>query len=364
VRSVGPGRGAGLLSMVLGLTLVVAPAGRAAATVCERIADGEQRGVLEVDGLEELSGLAASRRHPGAWWAHGDSGAGAVLWALDDGGSPLGRFTLAGATNRDWEDLAAGPSGEGGSFLYVGDIGDNTASRESVTVYRVAEPTDLLVGAGGELPVHATVVLRLPDGPADAETLIVDPRSGDLYVVTKRWDGVSLVLRAAADRLVDGADLLLEPAGEVRVPAAALLGAVGGGLPGTLVTAGDVSPDGSVVLLRTYGAVLAYERPDGAPLHHAFRAPPGTAPQRDEAQGEAIAFSATGDAYRTIGEGRGAAVHHFTIEASPDEPVAAGRAPPAPSTPRTRRWVVPASAAAATGLLGLLVLRSRRRQRP
>jgi hypothetical protein len=69
------------------------------------------------------------------------------------------------------------------------------------------------------------------------------------------------------------------------------------------VTGGDVSHDGSVILLRTYLSIAAYARPEGQPLAAAFDQTPCAAPRADEPQGEAVGFLADGSAYVTISEG-------------------------------------------------------------
>ena len=92
----------------------------------------------------------------------------------------------------------------------------------------------------------------------------------------------------------------LEAAGRFDVPSPFDLTV---GLPGWLVTGADVSPDGSIVLVRTYQAVLAYERRPGEALASAFTRPQCQAPQAKEEQGEAVAFAADGGSYVTIGEG-------------------------------------------------------------
>src|ERR1700675_751445 len=85
----------------------------------------------------------------------------------------------------------------------------------------------------------------------------------------------------------------------------------GAGLPGTIITGADVSPDGNMVLVRTYRRVLAFARPKGkSPAAH-FGAGPCYAPQADERQGEAVGFAADGSGYFTISEGANAPIHHF-----------------------------------------------------
>ena len=157
-------------------------------------------------------------------------------------------------------------------------------------------------GPGGTLPLVDALTIRYPDGPADAESLFVDPLDGDLYVITKNLSGRSRVLRAGADVVAAGRAITMEEVGRFQAASLAAIGS-GPGLPATMVTAADISPDGSTVLVRTYQDVLVFERPKGRPLAEAFEARPCSAPSLAEPQGEAIAFADDGASYVTIGEG-------------------------------------------------------------
>src|SRR5919107_911116 len=96
---------------------------------------------IKNESINESSGLVASRTSPGVYWTHNDSGDGPFIYALDTRGQSLGTFRVTGATNRDWEDIAAGPGPQPNRpYLYVGDIGDNDSKRNEVVVYRVPEP--------------------------------------------------------------------------------------------------------------------------------------------------------------------------------------------------------------------------------
>ena len=123
--------------------------------------------VVKIPELTEASGIAMSRRVPGRLWAHNDSGE-PVLFALDERGSVTGRIRLTGATVEDWEAIAVGPCGAG-SCLYLADIGDNDAERKRVTIYRLPEPA----GATGSVPVTDVFHATYPDGPHDAEALLI-----------------------------------------------------------------------------------------------------------------------------------------------------------------------------------------------
>ena len=153
----------------------------------------DKRGKVEAQSAIEVSGLAVSRRHPEVLWAHNDGGDGndrVVLLALDGDGEHIGDFALEQADNQDWEDLAIGPADRGGpDVIYIGDIGDNDHARDELTLIRLPEPEVDPTGRGGRSSVvsHEEIVLQYPDGDArNAESLAVDPTTGDVLIITKR----------------------------------------------------------------------------------------------------------------------------------------------------------------------------------
>lgn len=315
-----------------------AAAAPAAGPACEGFGPAAVVGSVADPALLEVSGLAASRAHPDVLWAHNDSGAGPLLHALGPDGAALGAYEVPGASAVDWEDLAIGPGpSDGPPVLIVGDVGDNRAQRAAVTIHRVAEPTAAPDGTGGTLELLDSTVVTYPDGPVDVEALVADPDTGDVLLITKDLFGASRVLLVPADRLGAPDAVLAADVGGFQVP---LDLAVLGGLPGTAVTGAAAHPDGTRVLVRTYQAVLVFERPTGEPLWAAFEALPCRAPQASEPQGEAVAFTAAGDAYFTISEGSGVPVHRVEVlRPEPPAPTTApgtastGHAPP--STPST-----------------------------
>lgn len=281
--------------------------------VCSGAPSITDAGVISAPQITEASGLVASRDQPGVWWVHNDSGDSARIFAIDDSGQLLDLVGLAGADNRDWEDIAIGPgaSPEEPDQIYVGDIGDNAllqndveGARDSIQVFRLDEPiVDTGASAGAQpppVPVD-TLTFVYPDGPHDAESLLVDPIEGDLLIITKNWAraGDSGVYRAPVG-LQNGSTTTLEHVATVPIE------------PGTLVTGADVSPDGTVVALRSYGAVDLYERPAGSPLWSAFDQTPCAGPVPIESQGEAIGFAADGASYMTVSEGDEPDLHRTT----------------------------------------------------
>jgi len=263
---------------------------------------GVQVGTVGTTAVNEASGLAGSRANPDVLWTHNDSGDSARAFALNTQGTLLGTYNILGAGAVDWEDMTVGPGPLAGQqYLYLGDIGDNSAnrgvSRPPIVVYRVAEPAV----SAGQSPVNvnltgaAAFTLSYPDGARDAETLMVDPLTGDLYVVSKR-EARSRVYRVPAAQLVDGATITMEFKAELDW----------GG-----TTGGDISPDGTEVLIRRYADAALWRRPGSGNLWDAFPGSPFAVPLRSEPQGEAIAFDAQGSGYFTVSEGTNQPIYYF-----------------------------------------------------
>jgi hypothetical protein len=268
-----------------------APAPRKASSrpaLCARL-QAQVTGVIRSDAAQELSGLAASRAQPGVLWTHNDSGDGPRVLAVGRTGGLLAQVTLAGADAVDWEDIAAARSGRGG-LLYAADIGDNDAIRSEVAVYRLREPS---VGGGPRARTASADRLRLryPDGPRDAEALLVDPVTRALVVVSKDPRGAGHVY--VARHPSTEATTTLRRAGTL---------ALGGG---EAVTAGDVSGDGRTIVLRTYDRAFVWKRRRGESPARALRRRPCTAGALliGEGQGEALALGAHGRAFYTVPEG-------------------------------------------------------------
>jgi hypothetical protein len=138
--------------------------------------------------LTEASGAAASLRTPGIVWVQNDS-RGPQLFAVDQTGAQRGRVHVTAADAVDWEDLAVAPC-DGGSCLYVGDVGDNAGKRPAVTVYRIHEPAP---GDPATFPAEAFRA-TYPDGSHDAEAIFALPQGG-VFVLTKGETGAAALYR-------------------------------------------------------------------------------------------------------------------------------------------------------------------------
>jgi hypothetical protein len=259
--------------------------------------------------LEELSGLAASRAHRGVLYAHNDSGDAARFFAFRYDGELLGEFHLEGADARDWEDMALGPCEEA-TCVYLADFGDNLQSRTDYALYRVREPDVAATRPAGEQSVpYQRFRFDYPDNHAhNAETLLVHPLTGDIYVLTKEASGIRGHVFKFPRPLAPDARVTLIDLGLAPVPTPDDL----------MLTGGAISPCGDAVLLRLYNRIVELRVPDGGPFEAVFRATPTDVPTPiDEPQGEAVTWGPDGQSYFTASEQTGQSLHRVHCSNTP-----------------------------------------------
>ncbi|MBG0854420.1 WD40 repeat domain-containing protein [Streptomyces spinoverrucosus] len=200
-------------------------------------ADGDEGFTIKDPRITESSGLAASRRHPGIYWTHNDSDDGAYLYAVDSAtGETVATLTLTGVGRpRDVEAISIGP----GNQIYVGDIGDNLGGTwDHVWIYQLPEPEELK-----DRTVRATqYVVRYSDGARDAESLVVHPKTGRVYIIDKNEAGGHLY-EGPAELSASGTNVFksIAPVADLEATDAAL------------------SPDGERLVVRSYFGSLAYD---------------------------------------------------------------------------------------------------------
>jgi hypothetical protein len=198
--------------------------------------------------IDESSGLAASRRFPGLYWTHNDSGGAPVIYAVDREGRLVGKpVRVVGARNVDWEDIAADEAGN----LWIADIGNNLNARTDLCLYVIPEPDPRAVEA---VRVTRKLDIRYPDQflfppprwEYDAEALFV--ANGKPYVLTKHRGSTTTKLYRL-DKESDGLSAPLTLLGSFEA--------------GGMVTAADASADGRRLVVLTYTAVWLFERASG-----------------------------------------------------------------------------------------------------
>src|SRR5262245_6523130 len=273
--------------------------------------------------VTEASGLAISGSNPGIYWTHNNSGDSARFFAVDGStGGVVATYELVGASAVDWEDMALGPGPVAGvDYLYLADIGDNAESRPSIRVYRVPGPAvdARRTGQTFQLTDWAALDMFYPDGAHNAETIFVDPRDADLYVVTKSSSGLSHVFLYPFPH---------DDASAVTMTEAATVSLVDQSSSARLVTGGDTSPDGRRIALRTYSAVWGWTVDPDQTVADALAGTPCALPAIAEPQGEAVAFAPDSLAYFTISEGSFPVVHRFARSDQVDQP----DCPPSPES--------------------------------
>ena len=224
---------------------------------------------------KEISGICYSKKNPGLFWAQQDGGNAAALLLIDTNGIVRTELPLQGAANRDWEDITIA-----GKDLYIAETGDNGLKHQEYAVYRLPEPaaTDTVI------KTWEKISFAYPDGPHDAEALLVDPGTKDIYIITKR-DKPSRIYRIAYPY-------------SKGLNNAVSLGQIGFGG----VVSASWSPDGKRLLVKTYFAVFSYTRKPGEPLAATLKKIPQSIPYYPEPQGEAISFTADGKGFVTLSE--------------------------------------------------------------
>ncbi|MES2794954.1 MAG: PE-PGRS family protein [Bacteroidota bacterium] len=246
--------------------------------------------------IDEASGLIASRNFAGKLWVHNDSGDKNRLFLINANASYQGSIYLNGVTNRDWEDIAISRFPDNENYLFVADIGDNEASyNNEYYIYKFKEPKSQPVANNDQyINDIQTIKFKYSDGSRDAETLLIDHDTKDLYIVTKRENRIRLYRLAApqATNTTNTAEFVTE------LP-------IGGQLNGvpTGATAGDISPDNTEIIIKSYFQIFYWKLQKGENILKALsRKYDKLLPYSPEPQGEGICLDNQNLGYFTIGE--------------------------------------------------------------
>ncbi|MFN3840635.1 MAG: hypothetical protein ACK4RF_08000 [Cyclobacteriaceae bacterium] len=260
---------------------------------------GISRGQLADRAINEASGLAASLVNPGMLWTHNDSGDKSRIFLIDSLGRTMMIVNFPEIKNRDWEDMAVGPGPDSTkTYVYIGEIGDNEAQYELKYIYRMEEP----VYNGRDTTLTHVEVIKFvyPDGRRDAEALLVDPLTKDLYIISKREKRVNLYRLPFPQSTTEVIT--------AELTAAALdfnrLGEEKGYHPRYFnqIVSGDISPDGSEILVKDYSSVYYWKRNSDETIAEVLKRSPNVLPYTPEARGESIAFCYNGNGYYTLSE--------------------------------------------------------------
>jgi len=235
--------------------------------------------------INESSGIALA---DGVYWTHND-GPVNKFYAVNSGGYTLATFTVPNqpTSGSDWEDMATGTDEQGVPSLFFGDIGDNGRTRKEIAVVRVARPkvdTAKLAVVG-----TATNVVRYrftyPDGAHDAESLLVQPGTNRIFIVSKAAGGG--IYSAPAKPSTTTVNTLTK-IGTVTIPGA---------------TGASFSTDGKKMVVRQYRNAALYTVNNGD-LTAAIKTTPVSLTMPSQLQGEAITFAPGSSTFVLSSEGQ------------------------------------------------------------
>ena len=240
--------------------------------------------LLKNDRLQEVSDLAASVANKDMFWVHNDSGNEPELFLVDKNLDIKLNVKFPNLANRDWEDISVGPGPDNKTYLYIGEIGDNFAQYQEKMVYRMEEP---VAGKQAVITIDSVDVLKfqLPGKRKDTETLMIDPSTKDLYVVSKREKPVvvyKITYPYPFDSLITADSITT--------------------IGYTQMVAGDISADGKEILMKNYQNVFYWKLKKNETVDEALKRKPVILPYEEEPQGEAVAFARDSSGYFTISE--------------------------------------------------------------
>lgn len=247
-----------------------------------RVAYGPAREVcrLKNRNINESSGLACSRRRPGYFWTHNDSGGDARAYLFDADGEDLGSCALGDIFAYDFEDMFSFED-NGKSYLVLGDVGNNGRAAPVMMLYVVEEPPfDPKKGLDVErATVVGTIYYSYEDDHRDCEAVGIDPTSKTILFVTKERESECYVYSLAWPPPKSKKAFTARHIATLKLPA---------------VTAMDVSPDGRRAVVLTYGNAFEYIRSEDDSWREAFSREPREIAVPERVQGESICYGSDG----------------------------------------------------------------------
>jgi hypothetical protein len=211
----------------------------------------ERVGRIAFRGIDESSAIEKSRQYPDTYWTINDSGGGPRIFAINASGETikpegLKRYRgiqVKGATNIDWEALALDDRGN----LYIADFGNNSSLRRNLAIYLLSEPDPKLhtrVAVRRKIPFSYPEQHRFPEPGRNFDAEALFWAGGHLYFLTKNWTDSQAALYRF-DSLFVGTDNKVSHLATLNF--------------GGMVTAADVSDDGSLLAVLTYHHVWLIE---------------------------------------------------------------------------------------------------------
>ena len=254
--------------------------------------------------LDEISGIASSRRAENRYWVHDDSPRPAEVQAINNSGKRLARLRIDGVRAIDWEDIASYSLG-GKPWLLIGDIGDNAGVRKDYELIAIEEPELSADDAVQTIKPTWRLRFRYPDGSHDVEAMAVDTQHRQILLINKHppltvyalplGPGKANAGTLVAKKLLELTSIPQPDANErkARYPAARF-----GGSPTGL----DIDVAGKRAIVLTYRDIWLFKRAAGETWKQAFSHTPQQIPLPPMAQAEAIGFDRNSRSILVSGE--------------------------------------------------------------
>lgn len=301
----------GLLVVLIVVVLLTALSRQANGSLAGEKLEGEVVCTITEEDIQESSGLVLSREHDDVAYTINDSGNDPIVYAIKvSTGALVGTTTLSNDDIDDPEALSIDNDGT----LWFADIGDNDGDRDDIALYALPES-----GPGNHTVEARWYPLEFDKGPRDAETLLINPKTNDKYIVTKMVSGGELF--PIPKSLTAGRTNHLTQQAE-KLP--------------VLTTDGAFTPDGRHAVLRTLGEIQVFDakdwsrvRSDGVPAQE---------------QGETLAMEPDGDSVLIGSEGENSQLLRVALkineqhEPTDSPPASEAAAEPVPEPPEDNPW--------------------------
>ena len=258
--------------------------------------------------MPEISGLACSRTTTGYLWAHGDENTGSnkKIVAIKPDGTLAMTVKISGDPGRDdWEDIATGVY-DGKNYVFIGAFGDNDSQyKDAYYIYYFEEPA--ITSGTNEISVNY-IRYGYPDNKAhNTETLLYDNIEQVFYIADKVKDGIctlySLPFRTNYGSNVQTVTKVTE---------------LGNGSKFNFLTAGDITPDGHWMAIKSKKYILLWERNGSESLSETVkRTPVQIAAYSEETQGESIAWLDASTFYTTSDAKKDDKIYQYTRPYTP-----------------------------------------------
>jgi hypothetical protein len=232
--------------------------------------------------IDEASGIADSKANPGYIWTEQDSGNPNDIFLLSYDASVSKKINIKNIANRDWEDIAIANGPVAGiNYIYLADIGDNAQTATDYYIYRFAEP----LASADTVRTIEKITFKYPDGSHDAEAILVDNNTKDIFIITKP-DALSKIYR------------LGYPQSTSSINMAVYVGnlSIGG------VVSAATSSDCNEIIIKNYTALYYWKRNAGQTTEQLLLTAPVKLGYQLEPQGEAVCFKNDNSGFFTLSE--------------------------------------------------------------